>query len=452
MQDMNNLIGRARQFACDAHRKVGQLRKYTGQPYEEHLRAVAEMVGAVTDDAEMVAAAWLHDVVEDTPTTIEDIERAFGPHVRELVDALTDVSRPHDGNRAARKSLDRKHLALAPARAQSVKLADLIDNCQDICRHNAKFGRVYLGEMAALLEVLTAGDASLRQKAETTHETWAARLARTALPPVAEAVAAAARAPGTQMRRALLAFAHGFRAGDVAEPLPAFEAESPVALALDIHDCPVFGVRERGRIAAYALRGELGNGCFADAMRPMQASQVLDHGSGLADLVMTLTRHDYCFVRLGSEVGAYAGRDEIQSPVARMWLFGMITTAELAITQQIRSAGAEPGWLALLTPARLEKARELQQTRAKLGRPVPLLDCLQLSDKIRVLLALDDGLAPLLRGQSKAESQRLARDLEDLRNSLAHAQDIVSHDWTQIARLARRLEELAVSEEGAQGA
>lgn len=443
---MTDLIGRARKFAGDAHRNVGQLRKYTGQPYEEHLRLVAEMVGAVADDAETIAAAWLHDVVEDTPTTIEDIERAFGPDVRELVDALTDVSRPHDGNRAARKALDRKHLAGAPPRAQTVKLADLIDNCQDICRHNAKFGRVYLVEMAALLEVLTAGDESLRRKAKQTHDTWSARLAGTSSPPPAEPFAAAARSPGIRMRRALHTFARGFRAGDVAEPLPAFEAESSVALAMDFPDCPVFGVREQGRIGAYVPRAALGAGCFADVMCPMLPSQVIDSDSGLADLVMTLTRHDYCFVSLQGEAAAYAGRNEMQSPVARMWLFGMITTAELAITQQIRSAAAELQWMTLLTPVRLEKARVLQQSRATMGRAVPLLDCLQLSDKIRILLSFDNGPAPLMRGQSKAESQRLARDLEDLRNSLAHAQDIVTHDWVQIARLAKRLEELAAGE------
>jgi hypothetical protein len=441
---MTDLIGRARQWASDAHRNVGHLRKYSGQPYEVHLQAVADMVSAVTDDAEMIAAAWLHDVVEDTPTTIEDIERAFGPGVRALVDALTDVSRPHDGNRAARKALDLRHLARAPARAQTVKLADLIDNCQDICRHNAKFGRVYLAEMAALLEVLTAGDESLRRKAKKTHDTWSSRLAKSSLPvPETEAVTAAIRSPGTRMQRALHAFAHGFRAGDVAEPLAFFEAESPVAAALDIPDCPVFGVRERGLVAGYVLRAELGTGCLADAMRPMQASQVLDGRSGLADLVTTLTRHDYCFVRLDGDVTAYAGRDQMQGPVARMWLFGMITAAELAITERIRSAGPGLEWTDVLTPARLEKARVLQQSRAKMDRPVPLLDCLQLSDKIRILLTFDDGPHPLLRGQSKAESQRLARDLEALRNSLAHAQDIVTHDWVQIARLARRLEELA---------
>jgi hypothetical protein len=449
---MTDLIGKARQFASDAHRSVGQLRKYSGQPYEEHLRSVAEMVDAITDDAEIIAAAWLHDVVEDTPTTIEDIERAFGPDVRELVDALTDVSRPNDGNRAARKELDRKHLATAPARAQTVKLADLIDNCQDICKHNAKFGRVYLAEMAALLEVLTAGDESLQRKAKKTHDTWSTRLAKTSWPRPAETFAAADRSPGTRMRRALYAFAHGFRAGDVAELLPSFEAENSIASALDITDCPVFGVRERGHIAAYVPRAELGTGCFADVMRPIQASQVLDSRSGLTNLVMTLTRHDYCFVSMDGEVTAYAGRDEMQSPVARMWLFGMITTAELAITQEIRSADAELEWTTLLTTARLEKARALQQSRATMGRPVPLLDCLQLSDKIRILLSFDAGPTPLLRGQTKAESQRLARDLEDLRNNLAHAQDIVTHDWVQIGRLAQRLEELAAGEGGAEGA
>src|SRR5689334_5447877 len=149
-----DLVDRAREFAAAAHRGVGQLRKYTGQPYEEHLRRVAAIVEGFTDDREMVAAAWLHDVVEDTPVTIEDVEREFGPGVRELVDALTDVSRPTDGNRAVRKAMDREHLAAAPARAQTVKLADLIDNCDDICRHNRGFGRIFLEEMGQLLEVL----------------------------------------------------------------------------------------------------------------------------------------------------------------------------------------------------------------------------------------------------------------------------------------------------------
>ena len=106
----------------------------------------------------------------------------------------------------------------------------------------------------------------------------------------------------------------------------------------------------------------------------------------------------------------------------------------------------------MIDSGRLEKGCVLQQSRADMGRPVSLLDCVQLPDKIRILFSFDAGPAPLMRGQSKAESQRLARDLEDLRNSLAHAQDIVSHDWVQIARLAKRLEELAAGKDAATGA
>ena len=107
----------------------------------------------------MVAAAWLHDTVEDTPATFEEIEREFGADVAALVKELTDVSRPGDGNRAARKAIDREHTAAASPRAKTIKLADIIDNCEDICRHDPKFGRVYLGEARALLAVLAEGDA-----------------------------------------------------------------------------------------------------------------------------------------------------------------------------------------------------------------------------------------------------------------------------------------------------
>jgi hypothetical protein len=110
------LVDSARAFARAAHGGVGQRRKYTGQPYEEHPRRAAEMVASVTDDPETVAA-WLHDVVEDTPVTIEDVERQFGAGVRARVDELTDVSRPQDGNRAAHKALDLAQLTTAPPRA-----------------------------------------------------------------------------------------------------------------------------------------------------------------------------------------------------------------------------------------------------------------------------------------------------------------------------------------------
>jgi (p)ppGpp synthase/HD superfamily hydrolase len=104
MNEKLTLVERARAFAIDAHRRIDQLRKYSQQPYSDHLASVASIVASVSEDQEMIAAAWLHDVVEDTPATLYDVETAFGKVVALLVENLPDVSKPSDGNRAARKS------------------------------------------------------------------------------------------------------------------------------------------------------------------------------------------------------------------------------------------------------------------------------------------------------------------------------------------------------------
>jgi (p)ppGpp synthase/HD superfamily hydrolase len=163
-----DLVTRAREFAQTAHRKKDHRRKYSGEPYEVHLIAVAALVASVTQDERTIAAAYLHDVVEDTDVTLDEVSAAFGPEIAELVENLTDVSRPADGNRAQRKALDREHLARARSEAKTVKLADIIHNALDIAQHDAGFGRVYIREAEALLKVLKEGDPVLYGKAQKT--------------------------------------------------------------------------------------------------------------------------------------------------------------------------------------------------------------------------------------------------------------------------------------------
>ncbi|MBO6542280.1 MAG: HD domain-containing protein [Alphaproteobacteria bacterium] len=156
-----SLPTKAEAFATTAHASIGQRRKYTGDPYIVHPRNVASLVASVGGSPEMIAAAWLHDVVEDTPVTQDQIKEAFGPSVADLVYWLTDISKPEDGNRKARKALDREHIASAPPEAKTIKLADLIDNSASICAHDPGFARVYLQEKALLLDVLKEGNSTL---------------------------------------------------------------------------------------------------------------------------------------------------------------------------------------------------------------------------------------------------------------------------------------------------
>lgn len=156
---MSELIERARYFAIAAHAAIGQERKYTCEHYHVHCEEVANLVTSVPHTDEMVAAAWLHDVVEDTQVPLYLIGALFGSKIEGLVSDLTDVSKPQDGNRARRKAIDRAHTAAASRDAKTIKLADLISNSRSIVALDPDFARTYLKEKRLLLdEALTDGD------------------------------------------------------------------------------------------------------------------------------------------------------------------------------------------------------------------------------------------------------------------------------------------------------
>lgn len=162
---MSNLEKRARLWAIRWHGE--QVRKYTGEPYWHHPEAVALLVKTVPHTPEMIAAAYMHDVLEDTECTATQMREAFGGAVTDLVMWLTDVSKPSDGNRAARKLIDREHTMAAPPAAKTVKLADLIDNSRSIIPRDPDFARVYLKEKRLLLdEALREGDPILWAQAD----------------------------------------------------------------------------------------------------------------------------------------------------------------------------------------------------------------------------------------------------------------------------------------------
>ena len=159
-------VERAAEFARLAHESINQRRKYTDEPYIVHPARVAELVASVTDDENMLCAAWLHDVVEDTPVTLAQIHEEFGADVAELVRGLTKVSTRSDGDRASRVAIDRQDTASTDSRTQTIKLADMIANLDGITKQDPRFARNYLKEKEQLLAAMPAGDATLRSRLE----------------------------------------------------------------------------------------------------------------------------------------------------------------------------------------------------------------------------------------------------------------------------------------------
>ena len=159
------MIKFARAFAIGTHEACGQRRKYSGEPYWYHPARVAAAVSIQGMSDECIAAAWLHDVVEDTQVELETISGMFGFQIARLVQELTKVSKSDDGNRATRKALDRAYLAKASAEAQTIKCFDIVDNMNDIWDNDPDFAERYSREKIELLNVMTRADASAREAA-----------------------------------------------------------------------------------------------------------------------------------------------------------------------------------------------------------------------------------------------------------------------------------------------
>jgi (p)ppGpp synthase/HD superfamily hydrolase len=173
MKTDKQLIQDALMLAIKAH--DGQRRKYTGEPYSTHPIAVSKIVeSAEGHTPEMIMAALLHDVVEDTDVTFREIRDQFGSKVAELVHYCTNVSDKVDGNRAFRKKMDADHFALGPWESQTIKVADLIHNSLSIIPHDQKFfHKAYKHEKQYLLDILTLADPILKGQAQSIlDEAW----------------------------------------------------------------------------------------------------------------------------------------------------------------------------------------------------------------------------------------------------------------------------------------
>jgi (p)ppGpp synthase/HD superfamily hydrolase len=130
---------------------------------------VAGMVSMLNDDEldfliteDLVAAAWLHDVYEDTDLMPPALSKGFGETVGLYVDELTNrftSSAYPKMNRKKRKSSEIKRLADVSPEAQLIKLCDRIDNLQTINEKGDKFSPIYCDESEALAEVLTVAPA-----------------------------------------------------------------------------------------------------------------------------------------------------------------------------------------------------------------------------------------------------------------------------------------------------
>lgn len=172
------MLEQIKDFADSAHGE--QMRKYTPERYIVHPARIMNICKEYTNDITILAAALLHDVLEDTPVTKEEIKDFLlelmnatqAERTVKLVEELTDVYVKRNypqWNRKKRKAKEANRLEKTSADSQTIKYADIIDNCKEIVNQQTDdFGEKFLLECKNLLARINKGNTSLYQRAVET--------------------------------------------------------------------------------------------------------------------------------------------------------------------------------------------------------------------------------------------------------------------------------------------
>jgi hypothetical protein len=244
---------------------------------------------------------------------------------------------------------------------------------------------------------------------------------------------------GSRSRGSLLPriFLDTFTARDIAEPLLSFDltaAAPSVREVMEAKQLVAVGLRTGGMVSAFVTRQNCtGDACEEYAV-PIDETLVVDETAPLVEVVKRLNHAPICLVRILGEVGGIITRDDLQKAPVRMWLFGLVTLIEMRLSSLIESQLPDDAWKEYLSYGRLAKAQAILEERRRRHQSPRLFDCLQFADK-GTIAASHEAIRAQTVFTSRRHAEETMRKLEGLRNSLAHAQDIIANDWETIVRL-----------------
>ena len=230
---------------------------------------------------------------------------------------------------------------------------------------------------------------------------------------------------------------------DIAEPLASFDHDYPAEKArqfMATRGFDVVGVRREGSIEGYILREDLKGGSVGDYLQTLKDDDILREDDPLLAALASLESRRWILIHFLGNPSGIVTRGDLQKAPMRMWLFGLISILEMQMLRCIRTIqDADDWWSTLLTDGRLEAAKRILGERRKRNEEISLSDCLQIADKA-CIFRKNDKLFALTGLGSKNSWKDFMNHVEDLRNNLAHSNDLGTESLPAIARLAIELE------------
>lgn len=240
-------------------------------------------------------------------------------------------------------------------------------------------------------------------------------------------------------------FEEAITARFIAADLDSCQIEDPCSVAngkMKKKGFDVLGVTKDDVVIGYIELNDAVSEPCRDFTKQICLADLVDESAPLMEVLRILADEPRVFVSCENSVDGIITWGDLQRAPVRMLLFGLVSLLEMQMLRLIIKLYPDGSWEQLLKPERVDMARDLHRQRREKREEIDLADCLQFCDKRDVLIQ-DDGLRERLSLCTRTSARRFLKQVEDLRDLLAHAQDLSTKmSWPKILGLASKTEKL----------
>lgn len=230
----------------------------------------------------------------------------------------------------------------------------------------------------------------------------------------------------------------------IAEPFKSFDsfaAAIDVKGFMDKHDYDTVGIRQNGAVTGYVKRADLQDGVCGNYLLKFDNSELLPDTTPLIEVLNKLSNNSCLYIVYLNEIVGIVTKGDFQKIPVRMWLFGLISLLEMQLLRLIRIYYPNDSWQVYLKQDRLDASKKLLDRRMGKNENLDLVDCLQFCDKRDIILKSNSILNGIWN-ESKTSTEKLLDDVINIRDNLAHAQDIITGFWPKVAENVEKIDKL----------
>jgi hypothetical protein len=229
----------------------------------------------------------------------------------------------------------------------------------------------------------------------------------------------------------------------IAEPLlvcNSTDEASTVRKTLSDKNFDLIGVTQNGTLSGYVRQVDLVDGDCCKALIPFDYSEIISSSTPLIELLPLLKSRPMFFVLDRTTIDSIVSRADLQKWPVRMLLFGLVSMLEMYLLRMVRACYPGDSFSESLGETRVEAAEKLFNHRRTQDHDIDLADCLQICDKVHLLVD-KKGFREFFGLPGKEKTKSYFRRMEDLRNKLAHSQDLtLGADWQEVIEIAGSVE------------